>query len=40
MQKAGITGIVECSQPTLNGSPIHAAWIKHARVHPEKVFTS
>lgn len=24
--------------PTLDGSPIYAAWVKYARAHPEKVF--
>jgi hypothetical protein len=27
-------------QPQLSGSPIYAAWIKYARLHPEKVFAS
>lgn len=27
-------------QPTLSDSPIYAAWVKYARVHPEKVFAS
>ena len=27
-------------QPTLNDSPIFAAWVKYARAHPEKVFSA
>jgi hypothetical protein len=35
-----LTDKASARQPTLSGSPIYAAWIKYARVHPEKVFTS
>lgn len=28
------------TQPTVNDSPIYAAWVKYARAHPEKVFVS
>jgi hypothetical protein len=35
-----LTDKASARQPSLNGSPIYAAWIKYARVHSEKVFTS
>lgn len=28
------------TQPTLTDSPIYAAWVKYARIHPEKVFVA
>ena len=34
-----LTDKASATQPILSGSPIYAAWIKYARVHPEKVFT-
>jgi hypothetical protein len=33
-----LTDKASAKQPTLSGSPIHAAWATYARVHPEKVF--
>jgi hypothetical protein len=35
-----LTDKASAKQPTLSGSPLYAAWIKYARVHPERVFTS
>ena len=35
-----LTDKASARQPSLDGSPIYAAWIKYARVHPEKVFAS
>jgi hypothetical protein len=35
-----LTDKASATQPSLDGSPIYAAWIKYARGHPEKVFTT
>ena len=35
-----LTDKAAATQPSLDGSPIYAAWIKYARQHPENVFTS
>jgi hypothetical protein len=35
-----LTDKASATEPILDGSPIYAAWIKYARVHPENVFAS
>jgi len=35
-----LTDKASAKQPKLSGSPIYAAWVKYARVHPENVFAS
>jgi hypothetical protein len=35
-----LTDKASATQPSLDGSPIYAAWIKYARGHPENVFTT
>ena len=35
-----LTDEASATQPLLDGSPIYAAWIKYARLHPENVFAS
>jgi len=35
-----LTDKASATRPILSGSPIYAAWIRYARVHPEKVFVS
>lgn len=35
-----LTDKASAKQPSLSGSPIHAAWVTYARAHPENVFAS